>query len=163
MTENGKNQGSLSSGGNLEEKAGVLRLVLNGTGSMVTFQLDWQRMWLRKHLVETEGPMDPDSLKYFIFYNTGDVFNGYTNAFFTYYGLGLIFPKMSERVRSGVSFLVSTGSVVFTEGVIPTIINNPDLNDIPAGVFGAGLFLLANRYVRQLSDWYIARQQHISN
>ncbi|MBI2040260.1 hypothetical protein HYT18_04240 [Candidatus Microgenomates bacterium] len=139
----------------------IVRFVSRGFGAGLMFGYDSWRISYRKALVDAQGPLHPDSLSYKLLSNTGDLFNGYMNSYLIYFGLGLIAPRLSERIRAGIGFFAGAGSVMVAEIGIPLhldFMGKPDINDIPAGIAGAGLFLLFNYGGRKIAERFIQRQ-----
>ena len=140
-------------------KAPLIRFLTNGGVQQLTNVYETWRISSRHTLIVSPTPPDTESLGYRFLDNTGDIFNGYLNSFLTYYAIGLLTPRLSDRIRSGISFIVGAGSIILVETrPTPLIMGRPDEFDIPAGIVGAVLFLGTNYVGRRLADRFVQRQ-----
>ncbi len=105
---------------------------------------------LKTNILPSSGLLDNPVLNT-LYYNSGDAMNGFEIAFFTHCLLDGFVPKMSEKLRAGISFAVGIGAVVFAETVQTpyNILGTPDIADIPAGILGALFYLGVHSIARR--------------
>ncbi len=107
---------------------------------------------------EGEGKLNPDNPAYDILQNAGDFYDGYKLAFVAYTAFGLVDvfqsliskKRVPVRYKQTTSVLFGIGIVAMTEAGITGLTQTADLQDIPAGVAGALLYLGVNNLTRKI-------------